>query len=119
MGCGGLPRSGFEPKVNVESSDMFMHARLVESGLVTTNVPGLALSSVEPGLTLASLVSDDRRQLSTAVQAGSSKRPSIEATRQQLGKGTNYRSSFLQKPQTGCVARISAERRIIDRVVVN
>ncbi|MFG1998349.1 LysR substrate-binding domain-containing protein [Spirillospora sp. NPDC048911] len=79
--------AGFEPDVRFESSDLLLHARLVEEGHAVALLPDLVWSGGRPadGVVLRSLPSDQRRRrLTTAVRRGGGQHPAIRAYRDAL-----------------------------------
>ncbi|MFI0453968.1 LysR substrate-binding domain-containing protein [Actinomadura sp. 6N118] len=78
--------AGFEPDVRFESSDLLLHARLVEEGHAVALLPDLVWSGrTADGVVLRSLPSDQRRRrLTTAVRRGGGHHPAIRACRDAL-----------------------------------
>ncbi|GAA2619164.1 LysR substrate-binding domain-containing protein [Actinomadura fulvescens] len=78
--------AGFEPDVRFESSDLLLHARLVEEGHAVALLPDLVWSGRSAdGVVLRSLPSGQRRRrLMTAVRRGGGQHPAIRACRAAL-----------------------------------
>ncbi|MEU5880854.1 LysR substrate-binding domain-containing protein [Spirillospora sp. NPDC047279] len=110
--AGGEPRqwamalcrnAGFEPDVRFESSDLLLHARLVEEGHAVALLPDLVWSGGPPaeGVVLRSLPSDQRRRrLTTAVRRGGGRHPAVRACREALRRtaGTSEAGAGANQP---------------------
>jgi DNA-binding transcriptional LysR family regulator len=74
--------AGFEPDVRYESSDLVLHARLVEAGLAAALLPDLAWSTRRPTVTIRSLPRQQaHRRIYTATRAGHADHPATRAVR--------------------------------------
>ena len=78
-------RAGFEPRVTFESSDIFLHVRIVEEGLAAALLPGLVWHGSMVGVPRMELSGDDAtRTVFTAVRQGSGQNPIAIALREAL-----------------------------------
>lgn len=71
--------AGFEPEISVVSTDLQIHLRMVEEGLVASLLPGLAGAQEREGVSVLSLPGRPRRHVFTATRTGSRGRPAIAA----------------------------------------
>jgi len=77
--------AGFEPDVRIESGDLLLQMRLVETGHAVAFVPDLLWTDRSPGaLQLHHLPGRPRRRLFTGVRSGAALRPGIRAFREAL-----------------------------------
>ncbi|KAB2340843.1 LysR substrate-binding domain-containing protein [Actinomadura rudentiformis] len=93
--------AGFEPDVRFESSDLLLHARLVEEGHAVALLPDLVWSRrAADGVVLRSLPSGQRRRrLTTAVRRGGGQHPAIRACRDALRR--TVAANSLARPLAG------------------
>ncbi|MFI2367994.1 LysR family transcriptional regulator [Streptomyces sp. NPDC018833] len=85
--------AGFEPDVRYESTDHYLHLRLVEQGHAVALLPALAWQGCPPAVALHPLPTGQQaRRLFTAVRRGSSQHPAIQATRQALRQAVRQTS---------------------------
>ncbi|MDX6744021.1 LysR family transcriptional regulator [Actinocorallia sp. A-T 12471] len=81
----GVCRSaGFEPDVRFESTDMLLHARLVETGHAASILPDLLWASIPGPPRLLALPGAPARTIFTAVREGAERHPAVTAFRAAL-----------------------------------
>lgn len=77
-------RAGFEPRVEHETSDVLVQARLVASGHAVAFLPDLTWYDREPGFHLRQMADSHVRQILTTCRAGSHGNPALAAVRRAL-----------------------------------
>ncbi|EMF00913.1 LysR family transcriptional regulator [Streptomyces mobaraensis NBRC 13819 = DSM 40847] len=81
--------AGFEPDVRFESSDLFLHLRLVEEGHAAAFLPDLVWNGRHPTVPLHPLPHGRHtRRISTVVRRGRARHPAITACRTALRQAT-------------------------------
>lgn len=78
--------AGFEPDIQFESSDLLVHARLVNEGHAHAFLPSLALREGANNILIHPLPKHSDRSIFTATRHGSGTRPSIVAFREALAE---------------------------------
>lgn len=73
--------AGFDPRVTIQSADVYLHARLVERGLAAAMIPALSLAS--PRRIRVTPLGQDR-VIELSVRTGSQGHPGIAAVREAL-----------------------------------
>ncbi|MFD1720487.1 LysR family transcriptional regulator [Amnibacterium endophyticum] len=76
--------AGFEPDVRVESADLEVHVRLVESGNAVAILPDLVWTDRPTRARLVLLPGDPHREVFTAARAAGADRPAVRAVRSTL-----------------------------------
>ncbi|GAB2830913.1 LysR family transcriptional regulator [Actinocorallia aurea] len=77
-------KAGFEPDVRFESTDMLLHARLVETGHAASILPDLLWASAPVAPRLIALPGAPARTIFTAVREGAEDHPAVTACRAAL-----------------------------------
>ncbi len=79
--------AGFEPDVRYETSDMLLHARLVQTGHAVAILPALLTAGASQGIRLAPLPGSPARRLYAATRRGGTSHPALDALHKALAAG--------------------------------
>ena len=79
-------RSGFEPDVRYQSTDLNLHVSLIEEGHAVGFLPDLVWGADAPTVTLTDLPPPDLRRILIAARSGAHGHPFINAARTALGQ---------------------------------
>ncbi len=74
--------AGFEPDVRYQSTDLFLHLRLVRTGHAVALLPGLL--PADPAIRLSDLPGFPVRRIYAATRRGASQQPALAAVSQAL-----------------------------------
>jgi DNA-binding transcriptional LysR family regulator len=74
--------AGFEPDVRYQSTDLFLHLRLVRTGHAVALLPGLL--PADPAIHLSELPGSPARRIYATTRRGASQHPALAAVRQAL-----------------------------------
>jgi DNA-binding transcriptional LysR family regulator len=76
--------AGFEPDVRYQTSDMILHARLVQTGHAAALLPSLLTAEISRGIRLTELPGSPARLIYTVTRRGASRHPALDVLHQAL-----------------------------------
>jgi DNA-binding transcriptional LysR family regulator len=83
--------AGFEPDVRYQSTDLFLHLRLVRTGHAVALLPGLL--PADPAIHLSELPGSPARRIYATTRRGASQHPALAAVRQALATAIHLAGS--------------------------